>query len=62
MRERLALGPLRRTMERDEQTAGEEFGWRRVISRLEDVDYRDHLCGRAIHRKLSRLAAALRGY
>jgi hypothetical protein len=45
MRERLALRLLGRIMDWDEETAGEEFGWLRVMSRLKYDDYRDYLAG-----------------
>lgn len=45
MRERLALRLLGRIMDWDEETAGDEFGWLRIMSRLKYDDYRDYLAG-----------------
>ena len=45
MRETLALRLLGRIMDWNEETASEEFGWLRVMSRLKHDDYRDYLAG-----------------
>jgi hypothetical protein len=45
MCETLALRLLGRIMDWNEETASEEFGWLRVMSRLKHDDYRDYLAG-----------------